>query len=289
MDLIERIDCKKRPLVSVITACYNEEKYIGQLLDSVLAQTYPCIEMICVDDGSTDETARIIQSYISRFQEGGKILQYHYQENRGQAAATNYGLKLVTGEYLCWIDGDDRMSEVCVEKKVEFLETHREFGIVTSDFYMWYENRIPTLERRAKIYGKINLQKHQFYPALIGECIIENLAHMIRMENLKEVNPKLEIAECREGQNYQLLLPVLYHCKRGFIDEPLAYYRIHDDSHCHRKRTQEEQKERYDTLLLMLEEILLGLKIPEEEVLRYIKMSTFYKEKERFLEYGRIV
>lgn len=274
----------EKPLVSIIVACFNEENYIGELLDSILRQSYKNVEIICIDDGSTDNTAKIVNEYEARFQNAGMRLVYEYQENRGQAAATNRGLKLVKGKYLSWIDGDDYLYSMAIQKKVEFLEKNPECAIVTSNFHLLYQEENDRKEEKNRLYGNLSFQPNQFFLTITGESIIENLAHLIRMDSLRKANPELEISECREGQNYQLLLPVLFGNKRGYIDEPLACYRIHSDSHCHRKRTWEEQMKRYDNLIKMLEEILTALEFDEERRMRLIRRSTFYLEKARYID-----
>lgn len=272
-----------KPLVSIVTACYNEELYIADLLESVLGQTYSSIEMICVDDGSTDNTAEIVKVYTGKFEDKGYRLKYLYQDNAGQAAATNRGLKLIRGKYLCWIDADDWLVSSSIEKRVIYLETHRDISVVTSDFYLSYQNG-RRLEEKAVRYGNLNYQSNQFYLTLTGESIIENLAQMLRVDDFRKINPAMEISDCREGQNYQILLPMLYYYKRGYINEKLGYYRIHEDSHCHRTRTYTEQMRRFDALLDMEREVLSTLGIPDSELDLYIKESTFYMEKRRYLE-----
>ena len=87
----------------------------------------------------------------------------------------------------------------------------------------------------------------------------------------------MEINECIEGQNYQILLPLYYHYKRVFVDEPLAYYVIRKDSHDHRKRTEEEMRRRWDNLCDMLKSVLEDIGLEEHEVQRYLRMSYFYR------------
>ena len=124
-----------KPLVSIITPCYNGEKYICNFLDSVLLQTYPSIELILIDDGSTDETKSIIESKKCSFEEKGYKLVYLYQENRGQAAAVNLGLKIFNGEFLMWVDSDDILYEDNISKKVQFLEGNPDCGFVLCKCY----------------------------------------------------------------------------------------------------------------------------------------------------------
>jgi glycosyltransferase involved in cell wall biosynthesis len=89
------------PLVSVLIPCYNAEKYVGETLDSVLAQTWRNLEIIVVDDGSTDGSAAVVARYADR---GVQLIR---QSNRGQTAALNMCLQHATGEYVQYLDADD--------------------------------------------------------------------------------------------------------------------------------------------------------------------------------------
>lgn len=104
-----------QPLVSVITPCYNAAKYLREALDSVLQQTYRNLQIILVDDGSTDETAAIIQSY------NDDRIEYYYQENRGQCAASNTGIAKARGDYIKFFDADDVMNPYHIEAQLKRL------------------------------------------------------------------------------------------------------------------------------------------------------------------------
>lgn len=91
------------PLVSVVIPVYNASQYLRQCLDSVLEQTLEKIEVICVDDGSSDETPEILQEYAEK----DSRIQIITQENAGPGVARNTGMSLVTGEYLIFLDSDD--------------------------------------------------------------------------------------------------------------------------------------------------------------------------------------
>lgn len=111
--------------MSVLTPCYNDAKFIAKLIRSVLNQDYPNIEMIVIDDGSTDDSANIIKSFIPKFKAKGFSLKYFYQKNQGQSVAINNGLKKVCGQFLVWPDSDDcysspsaigKMAQVLIDK-----------------------------------------------------------------------------------------------------------------------------------------------------------------------------
>lgn len=105
------------PLVSVIIPAYNAEKYIAQALDSILDQTYSNIEIIVVNDGSTDNSLSIAKQYSSN---NVKIID---QPNGGASAARNTGLRMAQGDYIQFLDADDLLSEDKIEKQVSALKS----------------------------------------------------------------------------------------------------------------------------------------------------------------------
>ena len=92
---------KSNPLVSVIMPAYNAEKYVDEAIESVLAQTYPDLELICIDDGSVDQTKTRLASF------GSRITHISLEENRGIAEARNAGIRVAKGEFLAFMDADD--------------------------------------------------------------------------------------------------------------------------------------------------------------------------------------
>ncbi len=88
------------PLVSVVIPVYNGDRFIGQAIESVLSQTYSPLEIIVIDDGSTDQTEQALAPYLHQ-------IQYLTQPNQGSAAARNSGLCVATGELIAFLDADD--------------------------------------------------------------------------------------------------------------------------------------------------------------------------------------
>lgn len=107
--------------VSILMAVYNSAAYLEQSLDSVLAQTYRDIELICIDDASTDGSGAILDDYARR---DARIKVIHLTENGGQAAARNRGLKVCTGDLIAYLDSDDWLSADCMEQAVTVFDTH---------------------------------------------------------------------------------------------------------------------------------------------------------------------
>ena len=102
-------------LVSVIVPCFNAERWLTEAIDSCLHQTYPRIEIIVIDDGSTDNSLQIIQRY-------GDRLIWETGINRGGNTARNRGLALSTGDYIQYLDADDYLLPNKIERQVQFLE-----------------------------------------------------------------------------------------------------------------------------------------------------------------------
>lgn len=98
--------------ISVIVPCYNVEKYLACCLDSILVQTYKNIEVIAIDDGSTDETGKIIDKYAAR---DGRVIAVH-QDNSGLPRVREKGIELSTGDYIGFVDGDDTIEPDMYER-----------------------------------------------------------------------------------------------------------------------------------------------------------------------------
>lgn len=115
-----------KPLVSVVMSCYNGEKYIGQTIESVLSQTYTNFEFIIWDDGSTDSSKDIVESYKD------ERIRYFYHENTGLGMALRLACEQAKGKYIARMDADDISLPERFEKEVDFLERHQECVLVSS-------------------------------------------------------------------------------------------------------------------------------------------------------------
>lgn len=109
---------KSLPLVSVIIPVYNVERYLGECLESVINQTYKELQIIVVDDGSTDSSAKICDEYARR----EKNIYVIHKENCGVSAARNLGMRFATGKYVYFLDSDDYISLDAIEKMVSAME-----------------------------------------------------------------------------------------------------------------------------------------------------------------------
>lgn len=106
------------PKVSVIIPCYNAEEWLVQCLNSVIAQTYKHVEIVVVDDGSTDSTAEILRRYRDK-------LHVYRQDNAGVSAARNYGVSKATGDFIRFVDSDDVLPSAAIESMVSVLDNQK--------------------------------------------------------------------------------------------------------------------------------------------------------------------
>lgn len=222
---------KDNKLVSIITPCYNGESFAERFFENILNQTYPNIELIFINDGSFDRTEEIAKSYISKFEKRGKKLRYIYQENAGQAAAINKGLPIFQGEYLMWTDSDDLLDLRNVEKKVCYMEKHPDVGIVMCQGKKVLET---DLNRKVDEYFRVppKGEDHFFEDLLVSKNVIFTPGiYMVRRSVVLRAFPERQILESRIGQNFQMLLPIAYVAKCGYINEDLFSYVIRHDSH----------------------------------------------------------
>lgn len=239
--------------MSIITPCFNGESYLNRYFSSILQQTYSPLELIFVNDGSADRTAEIAESYRPLLETKGIRFIYLYQENAGQAAALNRGLKLFTGDYLTWPDADDEMTPDCIEKKVAYLQAHPycEMCIckATSVEEDDPERTVALLERIIPA-GEDNLF-HDFI--FIKNVFFCPGGYMVRTSAIDDAIPQREIYDGPGGQNAQILLPIAYRGKYGYMDDILYKYYIRSDSHSHSLNTSEKiilQLERFERILL---------------------------------------
>jgi glycosyltransferase involved in cell wall biosynthesis len=125
------------PLVSVIIPAYNGERYLAEAIESVLVQTYRPIEIIVVDDGSTDNSAGIAQSH--------KEINYIYQSNRGVSVARNAGIASAQGEFIAFLDADDRWTPDKLSVQMNYLLNHPEiqYAIARVKFFLEPGHPIP--------------------------------------------------------------------------------------------------------------------------------------------------
>ena len=126
-----------KPQVTVLVAVWNTEDYLPQCLDSLCRQTLRDIQVVCVDDASTDHSLDVLQRYAAI---DDRIEVVALPHNHGQAHARNVGLRQAKGDFICFLDSDDWMADDCLERAVDVFRAHRKTGCVLFDT-LYYYNR----------------------------------------------------------------------------------------------------------------------------------------------------
>lgn len=205
-------------LVSVIMPVFNRATLVAQAIDSILCQTYSNVEVIAVNDGSTDDSLAVLRAYEEKWPDRVRVIN---QSNQGQVIARNNGIKAASGEYIAFLDSDDRWLPQKLELQlprfspdvglvycgVEFIdETGRVTGVERCD---------PALE------GNI-------YPALLVRNRMTGGTVVVRKEVLDEAglfDPAFKAAE-----NWDLWIRVCRNYNAALVNQPLVQYRRHPDN-----------------------------------------------------------
>ena len=167
------------PLASIIIPAYNAERFLDATIQSALIQEYQPIEIIVVDDGSSDQTGSIAKKYDD--------VCYIYQENQGQAAAMNTGIKVSRGEFISFLDSDDLLLPEKLSKHIDFLSRHQEIDMIMS---LAKNFKDPSFDSDRTLNIKIDeSEKQLFSTATIRKSVFEKVGVFdISHKNAKEID-----------------------------------------------------------------------------------------------------
>lgn len=280
--------------VSIVTPVFNGSDYINKLLNSVLNQTWDDIEMIISDDGSTDNTIEVCESYRNRFNDKGYSFSIITGEHINASGAVGRGLKAVTGEYLIWPDGDDELLPDSVKNRVTFLQNNPTYQCVRSlQEYVNYESGEPVkpLERTGSLEtGKL------FWDILYGNTFVCCGCYMLRSKPFFEIYPTGLIPIYNVGQNFQMLLPFMYKYECPTLQEVLYRVNRRDDSHSARTLTKEQFIEKYSAYEQLIDEIALICAISSPSELKKIdawkakrRLELAYRFDDKKLEINALI
>lgn len=219
------------PLVSVVIPAFNCARFIREAVDSVLAQDYGALEVIVVDDGSTDDTGLILASFGARIQ----VLS---QPNRGCAAARNLGIAHSQGRYVAFLDGDDVWRPGKIRYQIEAIRK-TEYKMAYSRFIVWHPEPngcyIPSGRMfSAEGVGHVSdcaLMTGDTYEALLKDCIVWTSTVLVEKAALDEAGGFDE--ELKSGEDYDLWLRLSRMMPMLGLELPTALYRQHLNSISH--------------------------------------------------------
>ncbi len=202
------------PLVSVYITNFNYANFIRQSVESVLSQTLQDFELLIIDDGSTDNSREIIESYRDHPQ-----VSIIYQQNKGLNVTNNIAMRASHGKYLIRLDADDYLTSDALETMCAVLENDASLGLVFPDYYyVDVHGHITGEEKRHDFDSEVSLYDQPAH----GACT------MIRLEFLKNLGGYNESFICQDG--YDLWIKFIMHHKVTNVKRPLFYYRRHGNN-----------------------------------------------------------
>jgi glycosyltransferase involved in cell wall biosynthesis len=198
----------------VVITCHNSKRYLAETIESALLQTYSRIEIIVVDDGSTDETARIARSYP---------VHYIYQANRGISGARNTGILHCQGEYVLFLDHDDRLLPRAVEIGVRLLGEHPECALAVG------EHQYIGADGRAIGYSNKHAAGRDHYLMLLEHNFIETPCSALHRRSGLESTGGFD-ENLKGAEDHEFYLRTARQSTWVAHEAPVAEYRLHDSN-----------------------------------------------------------
>lgn len=251
-------------LVTVVIPCYNQASFLKDAIDSALTQGYSDTEIIMINDGSPDNTREAALAY-------GDYIVYVEQENRGVSAARNRGIRQASGEYIAFLDSDDRLAEGSLAKRAAFLDAHGDIAMVCGDSFVLKENEVAGLisevAGKPKDPNNFRWETVHFYP--IPSTV------MIRKSCFDKAGFFDEYLK-NAAEDWLMWVKLSLYFNLAYIEEPLAFYRIHADNVTKKKDIiNEGQRYAVDAVVKSPEFILYPRKIRAQ--LLFFRFATAWR------------
>ena len=200
------------PLVSVIIPCYNGEAFLQEAIESALSQSYRRVEVVVVDDGSTDRSSEIARSFPVR---------YLYHPNRGLSASRNVGLLASTGSYVVFLDADDRLKPDAIETGLGVLTERPECAMAVGDHVFICQDRLHVAPSRKECLPELH------YEALLKSNFIEMISSVLFRRSVLDEMGGFD-AQYPVAEDYDLYLRIARKYPICCHSAVLAEYRIHN-------------------------------------------------------------
>ncbi len=286
-----------KPLVSIVIPAYNHEKYIQETIKSLINQTYENIELIVLDDGSTDSTFEKLTELQSECENRFKRVVFQKKENEGTCKTYNRFLDICEGKYIYDIASDDISAHSAIEHEVEFLENNNEYVICVGNnefiddsskkcnvnlkfqptisgqienFKEYYETINPDIKFDSEDFGT--------YKTLVFRNYIPN-GILIRKSIFEKIGKYTEDAPL---EDYWFLIQASKYGKIKFLDEILYYYRLHSSNSINNKARLKEltaKTKKYE--LELVSNANLSEMLPE--ISEYMQKGYLFKKLSRYV------
>jgi len=202
------------PLLSVVIPSYNRADYIGETIESVLQQTYSNIEVVVIDDGSTDNTAQVVEPFAPR-------VRYIRQENAERGASRNHGLRLAKGEYIAFLDSDDLWLPDKAERGIHFLRDRPGVGMLCTD----------AIEIDGEGNERRLLHARGYSGKVTGKLLQNNFVimptHLARTSVVREIGGFREERKLSGSEDWEMWVRLSLVAEIAYIPQVTAKYRVH--------------------------------------------------------------
>lgn len=273
------------PLVSVIMPCYNSAAHLNEAIDSVLSQDYPNIELIVVDDGSTDTSPDILRQY-------GDKIRVIFQANSGPAAARNTGMRAATGAYIAFNDSDDIWLPGKLSAQIALLEARPELGLCYTGWIVWDQIQplADILAKQPQVSPELLVPglSGWLYLKLLAVCYIHTTTALLRKSLLQQVGYFNEMFLIGEDHDYWLRIS--QYCQVAKLQRAYSVYRDNPVS-----ITKKLHAKNYSLLVLESNLKQFGLQCPsgnsisQQQANRYLGQRHFIYGYQAMLNRNRAV
>ena len=226
-------------MVSVIIPVYNVEKYLSRCLDSIINQTYRDLQIICINDGSTDNSIQILKKYAAI---DNRIVIVN-QENKGLSEARNAGLDIANGEYVSFIDSDDWIDLDYYEVLVDLIEKN-DADIVMAGMRWVFDNRITKNKTKQCIETKFSNIVHN-YPT---GSVCDKLFKLSYFSNIRFIKDRFY-------EDNIVLLQITKKTKKVIFENTVSYYYFNNSNSICREISVEKQRKRNCDKIYMIKQI----------------------------------
>lgn len=256
-------------IVSLLIPCYNGASFMERAFNSILQQTEKNMEVVFVDDGSTDGSYTRAQSYAPRFRAKGYSFIALQQSNGGAAAAIQLAMKHATGRYIQLLDIDDELTPDSSKMQADWLDANPEAAIVFANGVALNEVTGVGNPVRRKLD---TTTRNVFRDLLSGDLNNVPGMYMIRHKALRDYYSTHPFFVSRYGQNLQMLMPPAVDALAGFIDREALIYHIHSGSHS-RPKQYADVKANFDGYREIRRQILKDMQLETREYANLIELG----------------
>jgi glycosyltransferase involved in cell wall biosynthesis len=229
------------PLVSVITIFLNEERFLAEAVESVLAQTYPRWELLLCDDGSTDDSTALARAYVAAQPDRIRYLEHAGHANRGMSATRNLGVAAARGEFVAFLDADDVYEPEKLERQVALLQSQPGAAMVCGPNLLWYSWTADPADAGRDHQSRIGVPAERVIP---GQALLSSILSgrgeppgtcsvLVRREAILSVGG-FEDAFRGMFEDQVFLAKLLLQHDVYVMRESFDRYRQHADSECNR-------------------------------------------------------